>query len=101
MKGVELFMNDPVIEVFRSETLPKIIEFFQPDDIILLIHGCMELPMMNQILMWFWFQRLSEIYPGMSDFLLSEKGFKQNNETKEEKKSYTWGAVTSQVVLFE
>ena len=37
----------------------------------------------------------------MSDFLLSEKGFEQNNETKEEKKSYTWGAVTSQVVLFE
>jgi|UPI000324799C hypothetical protein len=51
MKGVELFMNDPVIEVFRSEILPKIIEFFQPDDTILLIHGCMELSMMNQILM--------------------------------------------------
>jgi hypothetical protein len=85
MKGVELFMNDPVIEVFRSEILPKIIEFFQPDDTILLIHGCMELSMMNQILMWFWFQRLSEIHPGMSDFLLSEKGFKQNYETKEEK----------------
>ena len=85
MKGVELFMNDPVIEVFRSEILPKIIEFFQPDDTILLIHGCMELSMMNQILMWFWFQRLSEIHPGMRVFLLWEKGVKQNYKTEEEK----------------
>ncbi len=28
-------MNDPVIKVFRSEILTKIIEFIQPDGIIL------------------------------------------------------------------
>ncbi len=28
-------MNDPIIAVFRSEILPKLIEFFQPEDVIL------------------------------------------------------------------
>lgn len=28
-------MNDPVIDVFRSEILPKLIEIFQPEDVIL------------------------------------------------------------------
>ena len=28
-------MNDPVIDVFRSEILPKLIELFQPEDVIL------------------------------------------------------------------
>lgn len=28
-------MNDPVIDVFRSEILPKLIDLFQPEDVIL------------------------------------------------------------------
>ena len=28
-------MNDPIIEIFRSEILPKLIELFQPEDVIL------------------------------------------------------------------
>ena len=28
-------MNDPIIDIFRSEILPKLIELFQPEDVIL------------------------------------------------------------------
>jgi len=35
MSGGELSMNDPVIDVFRTEILIKLIEFFQPEDGIL------------------------------------------------------------------